>query len=69
MSQKIQKDGSEPTLDDVGSTGPSEIDTAKTLDDGVLDEDRDVYASGIKMRDLGEDEVHQFPGLKRERWW
>jgi hypothetical protein len=69
MSQKIQTYGVEPTLDGVGSTGPSEIDTAKTLDDGMPDEDKDVYASGIKMRDLGEDEVHQFPGLKRERWW
>ena len=69
MSLKIGKDGSERSLDGVGSTGPSEIDTAKTLDDGMPDEDKDVYASGIKMRDLGEDEVHQFPGLKRERWW
>ena len=69
MSQKIETNGFERALDDAGSTGPSEIDTAKTLDDGIPDEDKDAYASGIKMRDLGDDEVHQFPGLKRERWW
>ena len=69
MSQKIETNGFERALDGAGSTGPSEIDTAKPLDDGIPDEDKDVYASGIKMRDLGDDEVHQFPGLKRERWW
>jgi hypothetical protein len=68
MGLKIENDGSERSLG-VGSTERSEIDTAKTLDDGMPDEDKDVYASGIKMRDLGEDEVHQFPGLKREHWW
>lgn len=45
-------------------------DTRKSLDDDMADEDKDVFtSSGIKMRDLGDVEVHQFPGLKREHWW
>jgi hypothetical protein len=31
--------------------------------------DKDDYTSGIKLRDLGDDVVHQFAGLKRESWW
>jgi hypothetical protein len=33
-------------------------------DDGV-----DTYKSGVTLRDLADNEVHQFPGLKREHWW
>ena len=70
MSLKIGQDRSEHPLRGAGSAGLSDVDTTKTLDDdGTLDEGKDAYASGIKMRDLGDNEVHQFPGLKREQWW
>ena len=70
MSLKNATDRSERCPSGAGSAGLSDVDTTKTLDDaGTLDEDKDVYASGIKMRDLGDNEVHQFPGLKREQWW
>jgi hypothetical protein len=29
----------------------------------------DTYKSGVTLRDLADNEVHQFPGLKREHWW
>lgn len=35
-----------------------------------LDADgKDDYTPGIKLRDLGEEDVNQFPGLKRQHWW
>lgn len=43
--------------------------TGKSDPNQVSDLDDDRYEAGIRMRDLTESEVHQFPGLKRERWW
>ena len=45
------------------------LDVSKDPDEELAEDDEVAYSSGIKMRDLGADEVHQFPGLKREHWW
>ena len=35
-----------------------------------LDADgKDDYTPGIKLRDLGQEDVHQFPGLRRQHCW
>jgi hypothetical protein len=56
------------SVDSQATTIPS-LDASRHLDQGVADEDEDVYTSGIKMKDLGDIEVNHFPGLKREQWW
>jgi hypothetical protein len=43
--------------------------TPVIVDDDLAEKDKDVYTSGIKLRDLGDIGNYQFPGLKRERWW
>jgi hypothetical protein len=52
----------------VGEGGLSH-DRNEPLPGDMKDDDEDEYTSGIKMRDLTDSEVHQFPGLKREHWW
>lgn len=46
----------------------------KEEDDGKVpavefDTEEDLYQTGVPLRDLSQQEVHQFPGLKREHWW
>lgn len=44
---------------------PHSINVPEDLDaDG-----KDDYTPGIKLRDLGEEDVHQFPGLRRQHCW
>lgn len=43
--------------------------TVTDEDDLDSSQDGDKYQAGIKLRDLTDSEVHQFPGLKREHWW
>jgi hypothetical protein len=40
-------------------------------DDNEDEEEYDdaVLSGGIKMKDLGQGENLQFPGIKREKWW
>lgn len=58
-----------------GSAGTSKAASVPHLgastgsDEDLVNEDKHVYTSGIKMRDLGDVEVHQFPGLRRMHWW
>lgn len=46
-------------------------DVSTVVDRNALDkdEDEDKYEAGTRLRDLKESEVHQYPALKRERWW
>lgn len=52
---------------------PDDLDSDKAHDRGepgsreVLQDE--LYEAGIPLRDLSEHESHQFPGIKRERWW
>jgi hypothetical protein len=42
---------------------------AKVDDEDDDDDEDEEFQGGIKLRDLGQDEVLQFPGIKREKWW
>jgi len=49
-------------------------DTSEKTEDGSDDDEDEVdddrtYVGGIKLRDLSGNEVEQFPGIKREKWW
>lgn len=51
-----------------------DIGVPRLADDEVDDEEQDkvqvdVVGTDRKLRDLSDSEVHQFPGLTRDRWW
>jgi hypothetical protein len=51
-----------------------DIGIPRLADDEVDEEEQDkvqvdVVGTDRKLRDLSDSEVHQFPGLTRERWW
>jgi hypothetical protein len=74
MPQSDAKEGGAAVLSPEVDGQPSELLEQATLSgkpdlDKSSDLEEDDYEAGIRMRDLTESEVHQFPGLKRERWW
>ncbi|ORY27673.1 P-loop containing nucleoside triphosphate hydrolase protein [Naematelia encephala] len=46
-----------------------EIDLHDKVSEEDSDDEEDTYKDGLKLRDLSGSEVHDFPGLKREKWW
>ena len=42
---------------------------SKGISSPLAETDDELYEAGIPLKDLSNDEIHQFPGLKRERWW
>jgi hypothetical protein len=72
----------EPKLPDIHDGGPSATTTnsfsaaATTTTGSASDDDGEAEYSddGLggherKLRDLSHAEVHEFPGVKREKWW
>ena len=50
--------------------GDLESDKGHSLGEASPAELQDeLYDAGIPLRGLSEHEAHQFPGIKRERWW
>jgi hypothetical protein len=55
------------------STTQNGVEIDKTFGEGKSSDRQDIpddlYEAGIPLKDLSDDQVHQFPGLKREKWW